>query len=221
MYTVYMKATALEPVPRDLRRQRTHEALQQAALQLTSEGRSFTSLSLREVTREAGVVPAAFYRHFRDMDELGLTLVEEGGGTLRRLLREARAGMPDVDMIRRSVRIYMEYIAANRPHILFMARERTGGSPAIRVAVRRQIEHFANEMAQDLRQLNFLPHLSTATLQMVCGLVVNTMITAASDLLDLPAGQPQVEQELIERFVRQLRVVFMGATRWQDAPPAA
>jgi AcrR family transcriptional regulator len=28
------------------------------------EDRSFSALSLREVTREAGIVPAAFYRHF-------------------------------------------------------------------------------------------------------------------------------------------------------------
>jgi AcrR family transcriptional regulator len=42
-----------------------------------SDGRSFVSISLREVTREAGVVPTAFYRHFKDMDELGLALVDE------------------------------------------------------------------------------------------------------------------------------------------------
>jgi TetR/AcrR family transcriptional regulator, fatty acid biosynthesis regulator len=202
-----------------VRKQRTHERLQQAALTLMSRGRSFTSLSLREVTREAGVVPTAFYRHFSDMDELGLALVEEGGLTLRRLLREARAaGVPDVDMIRRSVRIYKEYVEHNRLHILFIAGERMGGSPVIRAAVRREIAHFANEMAQDLRELNFLPHLSTATLQMVCGLVVNTMISAASDILDLPSGQPQLEQELVGNFVRQLRLVFLGAAMWRDAP---
>jgi hypothetical protein len=72
-------------------------------------------------------------------------------------------------------------------------------------------------MSQDLRELNLLPGLSMPTLQMICGLVVNTMLNAASDFLDLPAGQPQVERELVENFVRQLRVIFLGAAQWRDA----
>jgi len=59
---------------REARKRRTREALMEAALRLMSEGRSFTGLGLREVTREAGVVPTAFYRHFRD--ELGAKWVQ-------------------------------------------------------------------------------------------------------------------------------------------------
>ena len=79
-----------EPLPRSARKDLTRARLLQAALTLMGEGRSFTSLGLREIAREAGVVPNAFYRHFRNTDELGLVLVEEVGITLRRLLREAR-----------------------------------------------------------------------------------------------------------------------------------
>ncbi len=49
-----------------------------------SAERSFASLSLREVAREAGIAPTSFYRHFRDVDELGLTMVDESGLMLRR-----------------------------------------------------------------------------------------------------------------------------------------
>ena len=52
---------------------------------------SFGSLSLREVTREAGVVPTAFYRHFANMEELGLALVDESFRTLRADDPSARA----------------------------------------------------------------------------------------------------------------------------------
>ena len=83
------------------RKQRTRESLLDAALTLMNHGRSFTSLGLREITREAGVVPTSFYRHFKDMDELGLALVEAGGMTLRRLLREARKNsQPGSDIAR-------------------------------------------------------------------------------------------------------------------------
>ncbi|MDE0854172.1 MAG: HTH-type transcriptional repressor FabR [Nevskia sp.] len=204
---------------RGSRKQRTRDALLEAALRLMREGRSFTGLSLREVTREAGVVPTAFYRHFRGMDELGLALVEEGGVTLRRLLREARrTDVQFTDMIRGSVLIYKRYVEDNRLQFLFVAGERAGGSPLIREAIRREVTHFTNEMAQDLRGLNALPGLSTPTLQMICGLVVNCMLNAAIDILDLPPGQPQQEQELVDNFVRQLRLIFLGARQWKEKP---
>ncbi len=90
----------------------------------------------------------------------------------------------------------------------------------IRAAVRREIGHFAVDMAQDLRDLHILPNLSTQTLTMICGLVVNTMISAASDILDLPPKQPRAEEELIDNFVRQLRLIFLGASAWRESPAA-
>lgn len=207
-------------VTRAERKQRTRNHLLEAALRLMEEGRSFTSLGLREITRAAGVVPTSFYRHFEDMDQLALALVEETGITLRRLLRDARqAGVPPINIIRHSVEIYKRFVEEHRLHIMFMAAERWGGSPLIRRAIRYEVQHFATEMAQDLRELSLLPTLSMPTLQMICGLVVNTMLNAASDFLDLPSDQPRVEQELVENFVLQLRVIFLGATHWKEPSP--
>lgn len=205
-------------ITRGERKQRTRSTLIDAALKLMSEGRSFTSLGLREVTREAGLVPTAFYRHFRDMDELGLALVEEGGLTLRRLLREARkAGVPAQDIVRSSVRIYLAYVREHHLHFGFIVGERMGGSPTIRRAIRTEVNHFANEMAQDTQQLGLLNReLSTATLQMICGLVVSTMLNAASDILDLPPKQTKLEEELLESYVRQLLLIFLGAMQWRE-----
>lgn len=60
----------------------------EAAFSQLSAERSFASLSLREVAREAGIAPTSFYRHFRDVDELGLTMVDESGLMLRQLMRQ-------------------------------------------------------------------------------------------------------------------------------------
>ncbi len=205
------------PGTRVERKERTRQRLVEAALALIGQGRSYTSLSLREITREAGVVPAAFYRHFRDLDELGLALVEMGGVTLRRLLREARRdGIPPTDMLRGSVLIYKRFVEERSLVFRFIAGERGGGSQTIRNAIRSEESHFASEMAQDMRALGTLPDLSSASLQMICGLVVTTMLNAASDILDVPAGQARQEQEMVENFVRQLRVIFLGAGRWRD-----
>ncbi|HEY2772603.1 MAG TPA: HTH-type transcriptional repressor FabR [Candidatus Binatia bacterium] len=207
---------------RAAQKKRTRTALMDATLRLMSSGRSLTSLSLREITREAGVVPTSFYRHFQDLDELGLALVEETGLSLRRMLREARrAGVPPIRIIEHSVRIYRQFVREHRLHVMFMASERWGGSPLIRRSIRYETQHFATEMAQDLRELSLLPGLSMPTLQTVCGLVVNTMLNAASDFMDLPADQPQLEDELAQNFVRQLRVIFVGATHWRDRVGAA
>ncbi len=99
----------------------------------------------------------------------------------------------------------------------FIVGERMGGSAAIRRAIRIEVTHFTNEMAQDIQQLRLLGQpLSTATLQMICGLVVSTMLNAAGDILDLPPKQPKLEEELLEHYVRQLRLVFLGATQWRE-----
>jgi TetR/AcrR family transcriptional regulator, fatty acid biosynthesis regulator len=200
---------------RQAQKQRTREKLMDAALDLMETGRGFSSLSLREVTREAGVVPAAFYRHFRDLDELGLALVEAAGVTLRRLLREARRqSLPPTQVLRSSVLIYKNYVKQNHRYFRFAASARGGGSPAIRKAIRIEESHFANEMAQDMRDMNLMPRLSMDTLSLICGLVVTTMMNAATDILDLPEGQPQAETEMTENFILQLRLIFLGARSW-------
>ena len=67
---------------REERKEATRRAIIAAALKLLQD-RSFSSLSLREVTREVGIVPAAFYRHFESMEALGLVLIDESFRSLR------------------------------------------------------------------------------------------------------------------------------------------
>ena len=210
-----------DSLTRGERKNLTRNGLLQAALNLIGEGRSFTSLGIREIAREAGIVPNAFYRHFRNTDELGLALVEEVGITLRRLLREARqVGEENSEMVRRSVLVYQHYVKQNRLLFLFISSERAGGSRILRLAIRNEVSHFTHEMAQDLRRLGAYEGLSTSSLQMICGLIVTAMLGAAPEILDLPAGQPLLEAEMTEDFVRQLQLILLGASCWRDQPPA-
>ena len=214
---IAMRTESEAPNTRIEQKERTRLRLCEGALGLIGDGRSFTSLSLREITREAGIVPAAFYRHFSDMDQLGLALVEMGGLTLRRLLREARRdGIPPTDMLRGSVLIYKRFVEERSLVFRFIAGERGGGSQVLRNAIRTEESHFASEMAQDLRALGTLKDLSSNSLQMICGLVVTTMLNAASDILDLPKAQVRQEKEMVDNFVRQLRVIFIGARYWKE-----
>lgn len=211
-----------DSLSRSERKDITRNNLLQAALNLIGEGRSFTSLSIREIAREAGIMPNAFYRHFRNTDELGLALVEEVGITLRRLLREARqSGMSQSERVLRSVLVYQAYVKQNRLQFLFISGERAGGSRLLRLAIKNDVAHFTNEMAQDFRHLGLYPDLPTVRLQMVCGLIVTSMLAAATEILDLPPEQPLLEQEMRENFVQQLQIVLLGAASWKEKPAAS
>lgn len=203
---------------RSERKDLTRSSLLAAALHLIGEGKSFTSLGIREIAREAGIMPNAFYRHFRNTDELGLALVDEVGITLRRLLREARQVDPaSGGMLRRSVQVYYQYVQQNRLQFMFISGERSGASRILRLAIRNEVTHFTNEMAQDFRRLGLYPTLATASLQMICGLIVTSMLAVATEILDLQAGQPLLEAEMLDNFVRQLQIVLLGAGNWRDA----
>ena len=73
---------------REERKQQSRQALLNAALQLSTSGRSFARISLREVTRQVGLVPTAFYRHFNDLDELGLELVDQAALHIKSMLTQ-------------------------------------------------------------------------------------------------------------------------------------
>jgi AcrR family transcriptional regulator len=61
-----------------------------AALRLTAGGRSFASLGLRELAREAALNPNTFYRHFDTLDDLAREAVESVSRRLRPMLRRER-----------------------------------------------------------------------------------------------------------------------------------
>lgn len=206
------------PLSRQDRKDQTRKSLVQAALQLMDEGRSFTSLGIREIAREAGMVPNGFYRHFRNTDELGLSLVDEVGVTLRQLLRRARQpGSAETSVVRESVRVYHQYVRDNRLLFLFISSERAGGSRILRMAIRQEVSHFVDDMARDMQTMPAYQALPLPTLQMVSQLIVNTMLAAAPEILDLPPDQPALERAMVLRFVQQLQLILLGAAAWRAA----
>ena len=200
---------------RDERKQQTRRSLLNAALDLSLEGKGFSGVSLREVARAAGVVPTAFYRHFRDLDELGLALVDDVCLQLRRLMREARASaLPDV-AIRDSVRGYLGYVRAHARAFEFLLRERGGGSPVLREAIAKEIRYFVHELASDLRPLEPFTEFSPSDLEMVADLVVTTVVSLSLEILSLPPGHSRLEEDAVARGVKQLRLLFLGTRAWR------
>jgi len=198
------------------RRRHTRQALLDAALLQIDAGESFDSLSLRRVARAAGVVPTAFYRHFASMDELGLELVEESFRTLRTMLREAREGPPPGHIIRRSVEILMNHVRNHRRHFVFVVRVGYTGNVVLRHAVRNEIRLFTSELATDLARFPVLREWTTDDLQMLAGLLVNTMIATVGAMLDAPVAAPDAEAEIARVAEKQLRLTMLGIPHWRS-----
>jgi AcrR family transcriptional regulator len=198
----------------------TRRALLDAALSLMAEGSSFGALSLREVARVAQVVPTAFYRHFRDMDELGLVLADETFHALRRLLREARQTTRDTgDLATESVRVYLKQVRAHRQVFEFIVRERHGGTPAVRAALARDERFIMIELADDLGAMPAMAHLDREEREVVAHLIASAMASFTAEVLDVPAGAgaQTTEAALAERTVAELLLIVRGAASWKTS----
>ncbi|MGX6448000.1 HTH-type transcriptional repressor FabR [Patulibacter sp. S7RM1-6] len=205
------------PMTRQERKARTRQALLDAALRHL-EHRGFGAISLREVTKEAGVTPTAFYRHFESMEELGLVLVDESFAELRTMLRGGRAavlGRPGED-IRVSADILIRHVEQHLPLYRFIARERSGGVASLRAAIRREINAFCHELVEDLRRYPVLEQLDTDALGMIANLMVSVMVATVERLLDAPPGS---EDEIRRRTEDQMRLIVLGAIQWDAARP--
>lgn len=187
-------------------KEKTRRTIIDAAFRLLSQERSYSSLSLREVTREAGIAPTSFYRHFEDMEELGLTLVDEGGVALRQLMRKARQRIRDRGLvINTSVETFMEFIQ-NSPHVFrLLLRERSGTSLAFRKAVSRELQYFVVELADYIQHTQSYP---AEAAKMQAEAMVVLVFNAGAEALDSNVAERKL---LTLKAIAQLRFVVKGA----------
>jgi AcrR family transcriptional regulator len=201
---------------REERKEATRQAIIAAALTLLADN-SFGALSLRLVTRQAGIVPAAFYRHFASMDALGLVLIDESFRSLRETLRAARTGKFDPErVIDSTVEILSASVADQREHWRFISRERSSGVPSLRYAIRTEIRLITSELATDLARFSELNDWSTEDLTILASLFVNAMIIIAEALED--ATDPAAVEDINRTANKQLRMIVVGISGWRSNP---
>lgn len=187
----------------------TRQRIVDAAFSLLDEDKSLSAMSLREVARAAGIAPTSFYRHFTDINDLGLTLVDEAGLALRQLMRQARqrieSGGGVIDI---SVDTFMEFITDNKNVFRLLLREHTGTSGAFRAAVAREIQHFIEELSDYIvLQLK----LSRAIATMQAEAMVKLVFSAGVEALD---SDKSSVAETAKRVKLQLRFVQLGALQY-------
>ena len=180
-----------------------------AALRLIGPHRSVSSLSLREVAREAGIAPNSFYRQFRDMDELAVALIDLAGRSLRKIVGAARHRMvTQRGIVRGSVETFMEQVRADDKLLHVLLREGTVGSDAFKQAVDRELTFFEDELRTDLVRLAAAEGAVMHEPALVSKAITRLVFAMGAMAMDLP---PERDRELIDQLSTMVTMIISGA----------
>lgn len=187
---------------------KTRSELIASALKLSSQ-KGFAALSLREVAADAGISPAAFYRHFRDMEELGLVMLDEVGLSLRRLLRDARKKLePGPDAVKGSVGAFLKFVNENGNLFRLLLGERQGASPTFRKAIHSEMDRFVSEMTVDLERTHQELKMPLRNPALTAEAIVVVVFTLGAEALDIP---PHKQAGLAERLTEHVQMILRGS----------
>jgi TetR/AcrR family transcriptional regulator, fatty acid biosynthesis regulator len=180
-----------------------------AALRLIGPHRSVSSLSLREVAREAGIAPNSFYRQFRDMDELAVALIDVAGRSLRKIVGAARYRVATQrGIVRGSVETFMEQVRADNKLLHVLLREGTVGSDAFKQAVDRELTFFEEELRSDLVRLAAAEGAVMHEPALVAKAITRLVFAMGAMAMDLP---PERDRELIDQLSTMVTMIISGA----------
>jgi AcrR family transcriptional regulator len=195
----------------------SREDLLAAALKLIGPHRSVSTLSLREVTREAGIAPNSFYRQFRDMDELAVALIDLAGSSLRTIIGQARrrAAGSNRSVILSSVETFMEQLRADDKLLHVLLREGTVGSDAFKQAVDRELEFFEDELRVDLIRLAAADGATLHEPALVSKAITRLVFAMGATAMDLP---PEKDAELIDQLSQMVRMILTGSRALAEEP---
>jgi len=201
-------------------------ALMEAAVRLAASSRCITSLGLRELAREAGLNPNTFYRHFRNMEDLGLQLLREGNERLRGPLRALRSNAAQESMAdsaieplreemqrgrrvsQQTVKLYFDYMLEHRDTVVIAIRELHGPSELLRAELRKQMDGFADDMTADILTLGLAPAgICPARIQQIATLLSRNTFYLALDYI----AEPERREAILELAQEQISMLFAGA----------
>ncbi len=196
-------------VSRKQQKEETRQKLMDAATAALASGRSFDTLSLREVSKVAGIAPTSFYRHFHDMEGLGLALIEEHGAGLLTLMHRVREHASEGrSVIRASVETLFDYIFCNQGVSQMILQESLARESAFRTAAKRLFVTMSTDLAEFLVWDAKQRGVPLSHPRLAADSAVAVLFTAGIALLDTP---PDDRERGIEAAIVQLRMIMRGA----------
>ncbi|MEN8821211.1 MAG: HTH-type transcriptional repressor FabR [Abyssibacter sp.] len=195
----------------------TRQDIIDAALRLIGPHRSVSTLSLREVTREAGIAPNSFYRHFRDVDELAVALIDMAGQSLRQIIRDARLRVSSTQEVTRpSVMVFMSQLASDAKLLHVLLCEGTVGSDAFKQAVERELQYFEDELCTDLVRLAEQRGQQVHAPALAAKAITRLVFALGGTAID---ASPEEREAIADQMVTMVRMIIFGAQAMAMADP--
>lgn len=182
-----------------------------AALNLVGPHRSISSLSLREVTREAGIAPNSFYRHFKDVEALNVAIIELAGKHLRTIIRDARTLIiNERSVVRVSVECFFSEMSKPGSTLPILLREGTVGSGDFQDAIKKQLDFFAHELQTDLEKANAISKRYQTDETLVVAKAVTQLVFAMGGIA---LNSPESDlKKTTEETVLMVKFILKGAS---------
>ena len=196
-------------VSRKKQKEETRQKLMHAATAALASGRSFDTLSLREIAKLAGIAPTSFYRHFHDMEGLGLALMEEHAAGLLTLMHSVREQASEGrSVIRASVETLFDYIFSNQGISRMILQESMARESAFRKAAEKLFVTMSSDLADFLVWDAQQRGVPLSHPQLAANSAVAILFTTGIALLNTPAAD---RDRRIEAAIVQLRMIMRGA----------
>jgi AcrR family transcriptional regulator len=211
---------------REDRKQQSHQALLDATLALSSQGRTFSTISLREVTHAVGLVPTAFYRHFQDMNQLGLELLDQVAIHLKGILNQLGQAYLYQPNTRTQTGIELFFQAVDfhpEPWIFFVA-ERWGGSEVLRSGIEREIHFLAEDVMHELVKMQSTRHIQASQdLQALAQMLIELSLNWAMGWIHIQhQADPELRRAQSNAFktqsMLQMQLLLHGVLHWYRQP---
>ncbi|MDO9264668.1 MAG: TetR family transcriptional regulator [Desulfosalsimonadaceae bacterium] len=203
-------------------KEKTSQTLIESALELCAE-EGYASLSLRSVARKAGIAPTSFYRHFREIDEMGVAMVGQAKEALEEWLAGARKKMtfpavkpgdaPDKlltaieHLTRPFVKTFTECFQNNPWLIHLFFQERTGSSVALRAAITEAVDGLIRDLSETLNKQGRSFPSRAGDLDMIS----ETMITLVSrGVMEYPSPPDAQPEYPTEPTIQKLNLLLLG-----------
>lgn len=204
-------------------KEKTSQALIQSALKLCEE-EGYASLSLRSVARKAGIAPTSFYRHFREIDEMGVEMVAQAKDILDEFIATAQKKMTfpavkqteSLAQLLKSIQCiaapfvdsFFEIFKTQRQLLHLFFQERTGSSEAMRKAISDATNHLTGLLGNTLNQLIATSGYAAGDMHLVSETMITIVSCSAMEML----ARPEIKQsEMSKRAIQKLNLLLLGA----------
>jgi len=209
-------------------KERTSQSLIQAALALCAE-EGFSSLSLRSVARRAGIAPTSFYRHFRDIDELGISMALAAKKILDECLDKVRTRMQlntlqksdsitelssTIDaFIRPFANTFMEYFETHNYLLRLFFQERTGSSTALRGVISIEMDKLVDFLAEDLANLSHVTGKHIGDIRLLAETMLIIIMASGMEKMVNPESCDEI---ILPSMIHKLTLLLRGALSTEE-----